>query len=174
MCTYVVTVSVHSIYIVMADNITESQSQIPNRSVIDVTLNDDVTSNDDKVVHDIQGAIESKEVRKGLIIMLHFNYKGLARVNSNTLFVSVSLSFISVYVPLSLSLCLSPSQDTQEGGDVVTQTCIKAISNIQELIDDLQSSSIQVTAGTLTIKDCQGNLLDYCHLLVEGAKVYVT
>ena len=89
----------------MADNITESQSQIPNRSVIDVILNNDVTSNDDKVVHDIQGAIESKEVRKGLIIMLHFNYKGLARGNSNTLF--VSLSFISVYVPLSLCLSLS-------------------------------------------------------------------
>ena len=75
---------------------------------------------------------------------------------------------------MPLSLCLSPSQDTQGGGDIVTQTCIKAISNIQELIGDLQSSAIQVTAGTLTIKDCQGNLLDYCRLLAEGAKVYVT
>ena len=113
MCTYVVTISVHSIYIVMADNITESQSQIPNRSVIDVSLNhdvslnDDVTSNDDKVVHDIQGTIESKEVRKGLIIMLHINYKGLARGNSNTLFVSLSLSLSSLYMCLSLSLSLS-------------------------------------------------------------------
>ena len=76
---------------------------------------------------------------------------------------------------MPLYLCLSPFQDTQEEGrDVVTQTCIKAISNIQELIDDLQSSATQITAGTLTIEDCQGNLSDYCRLLAEGAKVYVT
>ena len=86
MCTCVVTVSLHSIYIVMADNITESQSQIPNRSVIDVSLNDDVTLNDDKVVHDTQGAIESKEVHKGLIIMLHLNCKRLARGNCTGVF----------------------------------------------------------------------------------------
>ena len=76
MCTCVYNVLLHSIYIVMADNISESQSQISNRSVIDVSLNHDVTSNDDKVVHDIQGAIESEKVCKGLIIILHFNYKG--------------------------------------------------------------------------------------------------
>ena len=91
----------------MADNITESQSQIPNRSVIDVSLNHDVSLNNDKVVHDIQGAIESKEVRKGLIIMLHFNYKGLARVNSNTLFVSLSLSLVHLCICPSLSFSLS-------------------------------------------------------------------
>ena len=81
------------------------------------------------------------------------------------LYLSVSLS--------SLSLSLSLSQDTQKE-DIVTQTCIKAISRIQELIDDLQSSALQVTAGTLTTEDCQGNLSDYCRLLTEGAKVYVT
>ena len=87
---------------------------------------------------------------------------------------SLSLSLLHLCICASLSLCLFPSQDTQKGGDVVAQTCIKAISNIQELIDDLQSSAVQVTASTLTIEDCQGNLLDYCRLLVEGAKVYVT
>ena len=56
----------------MADNMTESQSQIPNRSVIDISLDHDVTSNDDKVVDDTQGTIKSKEVHKVLIIMLYY------------------------------------------------------------------------------------------------------
>ena len=53
----------------MADYIIESQSQIPNRSVIDISLDHDVTSNDDKVVGDTRG---TKEVHKGLIIMFYY------------------------------------------------------------------------------------------------------
>ena len=76
----------------MVDNMTESQSQIPNRSVIDISLDHDVITNDDKVVDDTQGTIKSKEVHKVLIIILYYNYKGLDYGNSNTLSVSLCLS----------------------------------------------------------------------------------
>ena len=91
---------------------------------------------------------------------------------SLSLYLSVSV-FLSLLC-LSVSVSVSPSQLTQKEGDIVTQISIKTISRIQELIDDLQSSAIQVTMGTLTTEDCQGYLSDYCRLLTEGAKVYVT
>ena len=51
----------------MVDNMTESQSQIPNRSVIDISLDHDVITNDDKVVDGTQGTIKSKEVHNVIL-----------------------------------------------------------------------------------------------------------
>ena len=39
--------------------------------IIVVSLNHDVTSNDDKLVDDTQETTESEEIHKGLIILLH-------------------------------------------------------------------------------------------------------
>ena len=81
----------------MADNTTEFQSQIPNRSVIHVSLDHDVTSND----HEVQGTIKSKEVNKGLIIVLYFNYMK-------------DYLMVIVILCLSLSFSLSPFRTVKE------------------------------------------------------------
>lgn len=56
-------------------------------------------------------------------------------------------------------------------GAVGTQACTEAISTIQGLIGDLETSAMFATAGALTTEGPRGNLSEYCHQIVETARV---
>ena len=56
-------------------------------------------------------------------------------------------------------------------GAVGTQACTEAITTIQGLVGDLETSAMFATAGALTTEGPCGNLSECCHQIVETAKV---